>query len=115
HREKPTDGTASAAGPLAGGQAAEPVAATTSCQAIYRVRRDDGTHFAGDLTIVNSGSTPLRDWTVSFRYAGGQRATGSGWRQSGAAVSRGPVADELPAGERVTFAFQGTYRDVNPM
>jgi serine/threonine-protein kinase len=111
HREDPAGGAASAAGP---GEV-QPAAATMACQAIYQVRQDDGARFTGDLTIVNSGSTSLRDWTVSFHYPGGQRAAGRGWRQSGDAVSRGPVSDELPAGEQVTYPFQGTYRDVNPM
>jgi serine/threonine-protein kinase len=109
------DGTAAAAAVMPTGPAsaaAEPVAA---CRAVYQVRQDDGARFAGELTIVNSGAVPLRDWTVSFRYPGGQRATGPGWRQSGDAVALGPVTDELRAGERVTYPFQGTYRDVNAM
>jgi serine/threonine-protein kinase len=98
-------GTAAAAGP----------APTAACAAIYRLKSDDGSRFAGELTIINSGTSALRDWTVSFRYPGDQMAVGGGWRQVGAAVSRGPVDSELPAGERVTYPFRGTYRDVNSM
>jgi serine/threonine-protein kinase len=91
-----------------------PTPELTACQAIYQMRSDDGKRFAGDLTVVNTGATALRDWTLSFRYAGNQRATGSGLRQDGDAVTVGPV-DELPAGEKVTYRFSGTYRGVNPM
>src|SRR5262249_47286356 len=32
------------------------------CQATYRIRSDDGSRFTGELTVVNSGQSPLRDW-----------------------------------------------------
>ncbi|MFC7481014.1 protein kinase [Luedemannella flava] len=99
------------------GQAAPPSTSPSaaSCQAIYRMRSDDGRRFAGEVTVLNTGTVPLRDWTLSFHYQGDQRVAGQDVHQSGRAVSIGPVGRELPAGKETTYAFRGTYRKVNPM
>jgi hypothetical protein len=94
---------------------AAPAAQSAGCQAMYRVSQDDGKRFAGELTVVNTGTAALRDWTISFRYAAGQQATAPGWNQTGDAVLVGPVADELRPGDQVRYPFRGTYDVVNPM
>jgi eukaryotic-like serine/threonine-protein kinase len=86
-----------------------------ACQATYHMSTDDGTRFAGDLTVVNTGQQTLRDWTLSFRYAGGQQTSGPGWSQTGDTVSVGPVPQELLPGKQVRLAFEGRYDGVNTM
>ncbi|GAA1756447.1 serine/threonine-protein kinase [Luedemannella helvata] len=102
----------------AGGSAAPPTVAPSagpSCQAVYQTRTDDGRRFAGQVTVINTGAQPLRDWTLSFRYPSDQRAVGSHLTQTGSAVSVGPIKKELAAGRQATYEFHGTYGRANPM
>ncbi len=86
-----------------------------ACQTVYHTSSDDGRRFAGQVTVINTGTEPLRDWTLSFRYPGDQHADGPGFTQTGSAVSVGPVNKELAVGRQMTYKFQGTYRQGNPM
>ncbi|MGA5358379.1 GH12 family glycosyl hydrolase domain-containing protein [Streptomyces purpurascens] len=84
----------------------------TACQVAYATNDWQG-GFTADVTITNTGSSPVRGWTLAFTLPSGQRIT-NGWNAnlSGAsgAVTASNVAHngEVPAGGRATFGFQGT-------
>ncbi|WP_055531059.1 GH12 family glycosyl hydrolase domain-containing protein [Streptomyces graminilatus] len=70
--------------------------------------------FTADVTITNTGSSPVSGWKLAFTLPSGQQIT-SGWNTnlsgSSGAVTAGNVAHngEVAAGGQATFGFQGTY------
>ncbi|APU19745.1 PQQ-dependent sugar dehydrogenase [Actinoalloteichus sp. GBA129-24] len=90
----------------------EPPAA--SCSVDYQVRNQWGTGYIGAVTVVNEGSEPVSDWSLSWTAPAGQTVT-SAWS---AVVSQ--VGDQItavgaswnrsiPPGGSVSFEFLGTH------
>ena len=85
-------------------------ARTTACDVRYLSRIGTGQRFAVDLTITNTGTTPLSGWQLDFDFPAGQRlaTTGAGWLSQ--AGDRVTVRDaernaRLDAGASTTVGF----------
>jgi glucoamylase len=94
-----------------------PVDVTTTrggaAKVAYQVQSDWGAGFTAEITITNTGPTPITDWVLAFSFAGDQRlANGwsAQWSQSGQAVtarSEGHNA-RIGPGDSVTIGFIGS-------
>jgi hypothetical protein len=85
---------------------------STACKVAYATNVWQG-GFTADVTVTNTGSSPVRGWSLAFTLPSGQRIT-QAWNAnlSGAsgAVTASNVAHngEVAAGGQATFGFQGT-------
>jgi expansin (peptidoglycan-binding protein) len=70
--------TATSVGVVGGGVGIVSALARTGCEIAYDVTplRDQG--FAADLQVRNTGSTPVKGWSMNWTFPGNQRVT-SGW------------------------------------
>ncbi|SCL14199.1 serine/threonine-protein kinase [Micromonospora inyonensis] len=90
------------------------------CTVSYALRRDDGRTFAADVTLTNTGSAELRDWTMRFTLPGDQTVAGPNptvVRQQDRIVEVRPAAAGATlapgAAEKVTLT--GRYAGANPL
>ncbi|WP_327313135.1 GH12 family glycosyl hydrolase domain-containing protein [Streptomyces sp. NBC_01235] len=85
---------------------------STACKVAYATNVWQG-GFTADVTITNTGSSPVSGWKLAFTLPSGQRITNA-WNAnlsgSSGAVTASNVAHngEVPAGGQVAFGFQGT-------
>ncbi|MFD4033803.1 cellulose binding domain-containing protein [Streptomyces sp. NPDC058637] len=99
-----TPGTGDPSGP------GDPV---TACKVTYATNVWTG-GFTADVTVANTGSTPVDSWKLSFTLPSGQRVTNA-WSAtvsgpSGAVTATGLAhSARIAAGASQTFGFQGTY------
>ncbi|BCJ54996.1 glycosyl hydrolase family 5 [Actinoplanes sp. NBRC 14428] len=89
-----------------------PPSGQTSCRVTYAA--DSWSNgFVANVTVANTGSTPVNGWTLGFTLPAGQAITGS-WNatltgSSGAITARNLGHNgSLPAGGSTSFGFQGT-------
>lgn len=86
---------------------------STACKVTYGTNVWQG-GFTADVTVANSGSTPVDGWNLAFTLPSGQRVTGA-WNaslsaQSGAVTASGLAHNSsISAGGSQSFGFQGTY------
>lgn len=85
-------------------------APAVACSVAYRVVGEWQGGFQGDITLRNTGSTPLSAWRLAFAFADGQTVTnmwGGTATQSGGAVSVTPASytSTVPAGGSVSIGF----------
>lgn len=85
----------------------------TACSVGYTTNTWQG-GFTADVTVTNTGSTPVDGWRLAFTLPSGQQIT-SAWNaavspSSGSVTATGQThnANIAPGGSR-TFGFQGTY------
>ncbi|MEV6494602.1 cellulose binding domain-containing protein, partial [Actinoplanes sp. NPDC051633] len=85
-----------------------------SCRVKYAADSwSDG--FVANVTVTNTGGTPINGWTLGFTLPSGQTVTNS-WNAtlsgtSGALTARNISWNAaIPAGGSVSFGFQGTHR-----
>lgn len=94
---------------------AEPV----PCEVDYVLRRDTGRDFAAELTLRNTGTRELRDWTMSFTFPGQQTVTKAqpAVQQQGRTVLLRPPATDpsLAPGAAKKVALSGRYTGSNPL
>ncbi|MGW2741869.1 GH12 family glycosyl hydrolase domain-containing protein [Streptomyces sp. NPDC001450] len=70
--------------------------------------------FTADVTVTNTGSSPVDGWKLAFTLPAGQQITGA-WNAGVAPTSAAVTATsvdynaQIPAGGKVSFGFQGTY------
>jgi O-glycosyl hydrolase len=85
-----------------------------ACAVSYSTSSQWAGGFVANLTITNTGSTPVNGWTLKFTFPGDQKIT-STWNgvatQSGEAVS---IVNEsynatIAAGGNTSLGFQGTW------
>ncbi|MDH6589649.1 hypothetical protein M2161_008755 [Streptomyces sp. SAI-133] len=85
---------------------------STACKVAYATNSWQG-GFTADVTITNTGTTPVSGWKLAFTLPSGQQITGS-WNAnlsgSSGAVTASNVSHngELAAGGQATFGLQGT-------
>ena len=89
-----------------------------SCSVAYRVVGDWPGGFQGDITLRNTGTTALTNWTLGFSFANGQTISnmwGGTPTQTGAAVSVVPASytATIPAAGSVTVGFIGVKGATN--
>ncbi|GGV38234.1 GH12 family glycosyl hydrolase domain-containing protein [Streptomyces griseoflavus] len=95
-----------------GGNPGEP-GGTTACTVSYATNVWPG-GFTADVTVRNTGSTPVDGWTLAFTLPSGQRVTHA-WNasvtpSSGAVTARATDNNaRIAPGGSQTFGFQGTY------
>ena len=90
-----------------------PRPATTTCQVDYQLMAQWIVGFTAQVTIVNTGTAAIDDWTLRFDLQPGQRVGGGWngqWDQDGSTVTvRGASYNqEVPIGGQVTIGFLGT-------
>ncbi|MFF9086494.1 cellulose binding domain-containing protein [Streptomyces sp. NPDC014991] len=86
---------------------------STACTVAYTTNVWQG-GFTSDVTVTNTGSTPVNGWKLAFTLPAGQRITsawGAGVTPSSGAVTASNLAynPQIPAGGKASFGFQGTY------
>ncbi|MFJ7151939.1 endo-1,4-beta-xylanase [Streptomyces sp. NPDC100445] len=102
-----------------GGSTTTPPPGGGACAAAYSVTSQWNTGFTGQVRISCSGAS-LSSWKVNWNYGAGQRIT-QAWNatctQSGAAVSCANASYDgvVPDGGSVTFGFNGSWSDGNPV
>ncbi|RSM55470.1 glycosyl hydrolase family 5 [Actinoplanes sp. ATCC 53533] len=91
----------------------QPPTGTSACKVTYAAD-SWGSGFVANVTVANTGSSALNDWTLGFTLPGGQAVTSS-WNtmlsgNSGAVTARNVAHNgSIPAGGSTSFGFQGTY------
>jgi hypothetical protein len=95
-----------------GGNPGDP-GGSAACKVTYATNVWQG-GFTADVTVTNTGSSPLNGWSLAFPLPTGQRIT-SGWN-AGLSASSGTVTAnnlahnaQIAPGGRTAFGFQGTY------
>ncbi|MFF5897463.1 cellulose binding domain-containing protein [Streptomyces argenteolus] len=95
------------------GDPGEPGDPVTACKVTYATNVWTG-GFTADVTVANTGSTPVDSWKLAFTLPSGQRVTNA-WNAtlsgpSGAVTATGLAHSAgIAAGASQTFGFQGTY------
>jgi cellulase/cellobiase CelA1 len=90
-----------------------PTGGTAACQVTYAPNTWN-TGFTANVTVANTGSTPVNGWTLGFTLPSGQTITSS-WNatltgSSGAVTARNVTWNGgIPANGSQSFGFQGTY------
>ncbi|MFI7074596.1 serine/threonine-protein kinase [Micromonospora sediminicola] len=91
----------------------------TPCAVDYSLRRDTGKDFSAELTLTNTGTSELRDWTMSFSFPGKQAITTAQppVRQVGRTVSvTAPAATPVLApGASTKLTLAGRYSGSNTL
>jgi hypothetical protein len=94
--------------------------AFAQCKVVYTISPQNTSAFGATISIQNTGSTTLSNWSLTWSFANGQ-TIGSSWNgaetQSGANVTMSEQAGEtwenIPAGGSYTgFGFNGTWNGV---
>lgn len=87
-----------------------------ACEVKYQNSSEWNVGFVANVTITNTGSTPITGWTLVYSYAAGQKLNGS-WNatvgQSGATVTATNSTKIAPQGA-ATFGVQGTWQGSDP-
>jgi endonuclease YncB( thermonuclease family) len=95
------------------------VPAVFGCAVSYRVTHRWNIGYNADVTITNTGNTPISGWTLRWTFTGGQVVTDM-WnatsKQSGAEVSATNVSytATIPVGGKQVVGYTGSYRGYNP-
>jgi cellulose 1,4-beta-cellobiosidase len=90
-----------------------------TCRVTYQVTSQWRNGFVANLTIANTGTSAVNDWTLNYAYGGGQKIITS-WSgtvtQSGSNVAVKPVrwTRTIAAGGHVDVGILGTLSAGNP-
>jgi endoglucanase len=81
-------------------------------------KNDWGQGFTANLKITNTGSSPIKNWKLSFNFAGNQKITqgwSATWTQSGTLVNATPVAwnQTIQPGQSIEVGFNASYSGSN--
>ncbi|MEU1684600.1 serine/threonine-protein kinase [Micromonospora sp. NPDC005707] len=91
----------------------------TPCAVDYVLRRDSGKDFTADLTLTNTGTRELGDWTMSFTFPGRQTVSAAqpAVRQQGKTVLVKAAATDaaLAPGASKKVSLTGSYTGGNPL
>jgi hypothetical protein len=89
--------------------------AQTACNVVYTISPQNSSAFGAAITIQNTGTTALSNWTLTWAFANGQTVS-SLWNgietQSGAnvTVANEPYNGSIPAGGTLSgIGFNGTW------
>ncbi|PJE94503.1 beta-mannosidase [Streptomyces carminius] len=88
------------------------------CSVGYEIVGEWSGGFQGKVTVRNTGTAPIGDWTLGWRFADGQTVTsmwGGTASQSGGAVTvrPAPYTADIAPGSQVTIGFTGTRNGSN--
>ncbi|MFF4812337.1 serine/threonine-protein kinase [Micromonospora chersina] len=89
------------------------------CAVDYVLRRDSGKDFTADLTLTNTGTRELRDWTMSFTFPGKQTvgtAQPAVRQQGNTVLIQAPATEAaLAPGASKKVSLTGSYTGSNPL
>jgi hypothetical protein len=93
--------------------------AASACEVGYHVVSQWGSGFTAQVTVANTGTSPVSGWTLGFSFAAGQRVTqgwSATWAQEGADVTARNLSWNagIPPGGSVTIGFNGSSGGTNP-
>ncbi|MEV7424410.1 MULTISPECIES: endo-1,4-beta-xylanase [unclassified Streptomyces] len=92
---------------------------TTGCAVTYGVQSQWNTGFTANVTVRNTGTSPVSGWTVRWTWPSGQSVS-SAWNatvtQSGTQVTAVNASHNaaIAAGGSVDFGFNGAWSGANP-
>ncbi|NKZ06934.1 glycoside hydrolase family 44 protein [Actinomadura latina] len=89
------------------------------CKVGYTVQSQWGSGFTAQVTVANTGTSPVSGWTLGFAFAADQRVThgwSAAWAQDGAHVTARNLDwnRALPPGGSITIGFNGSSGGTNP-
>ncbi|MFF8278127.1 cellulose-binding domain-containing protein [Streptomyces lateritius] len=99
--------------------AGDPEVPAVACSATYTVQNRWTTGFTAQVSVRNTGTAPLKGWTLRRTYAAGERVT-QAWNatvtQSAAEVTASPLSHNaaIPAGGSAVFGFNGAWSGAHP-
>ncbi|GAA3454603.1 cellulose binding domain-containing protein [Dactylosporangium matsuzakiense] len=90
-----------------------PPAPALSCRGTFTNTSVWSSGFVADVTITNTGTTPITDWVITFSFGGDQHITQSWngtWSQTGSAVTLTHASwnRTIPPGGSATVGLYGT-------
>ncbi|MFF0364009.1 cellulase family glycosylhydrolase [Streptomyces fungicidicus] len=90
----------------------EPGGDGPACSAAYTVTNDWGGGFNAEVKVTNTGTAPLKSWTVKWTWSGAQKVTNmwnASYSQSGPTVTAANAAHNgaVPAGGSTSLGFGG--------
>jgi endoglucanase len=90
----------------------EPGGDGPACSAAYTVTNDWGGGFNAEVKVTNTGTVPLKSWTVKWTWPGAQKVTNmwnASYTQSGPTVTAANAAHNgaVPAGGSASLGFGG--------
>jgi hypothetical protein len=93
--------------------------AASACKVGYKVQSQWGSGFTAQVTVTNTGTTPVSGWTLGFAFAADQRVThgwNATWTQDGTNVTARslPWNNTIPPGASATIGFNGSSGATNP-
>ncbi|CNF67027.1 chitinase/cellulase [Mycobacterium tuberculosis] len=93
--------------------------AAPACTVGYKVLSQWGSGFTAEVTVTNTGTSPVSGWTLGFAFAADQRVTqgwSAAWAQDGADVTARnlPWNAAIPPGASVKIGFNGSTNATNP-
>jgi hypothetical protein len=108
----------SAASAQANATTSAPISSGSACHVVYTVNSQWPSGFGVSMTIDNTGSTALSNWTLTWSFANGQTVTqlwNGNVTQSGANVQVTNMSynGSIPAGSSYTgLGFNGSWNNV---
>ncbi|WP_051367776.1 cellulose binding domain-containing protein [Hamadaea tsunoensis] len=105
------------------GKTASPAAAdpaALACHVKYTKRNQWEGGFVADVTIVNTGTTIIDGWQLTFAFPLGDQKLTSGWAAIWTQTGRDVLAEDtgtpaLRPGDSILIGFQGTFAKTNPV
>jgi dextranase len=91
-----------------------PKPTTTSAKVTYTTISDWGTGFSSQITLTNTGTQAIDDWTLRFAFPGNQQIT-NGWSANWSQAGKNVTATDagynatLAPGQSITIGLGGTY------
>ncbi len=99
-----------------------PTSSSTSCEVAYGIANDWGSGFQAGVAIVNTGTTPIVGWELTWTYPSGQAISSlwnADWGQTGANVSISNPASAwngtIQPGAEVGFGFTANSNGTNTL
>ncbi|MFE9102089.1 glycoside hydrolase family 44 protein [Actinomadura geliboluensis] len=91
----------------------------SACKVGYKVLGQWGSGFTAEVTVANTGTSPVSGWTLGFAFAAGQRVTqgwSAAWAQDGADVTARNLSwnGTVQPGRSVVIGFNGSSGGTNP-
>lgn len=91
----------------------------SACKVGYKVLSQWGSGFTAEVTVANTGTSPVSGWTLGFAFAAGQRVTqgwSAAWAQDGADVTARNLSwnGTVQPGRSVVIGFNGSSGGANP-
>lgn len=93
--------------------------AASACTVGYKVLSQWGSGFTAEVTVTNTGTSPVSGWTLGFAFAADQRVAqgwSATWAQDGANVTARNLSwnATIRPGGKVQIGFNGSSAAANP-